>query len=368
MSLAPAIQCVADGFGCDAPSLVDAVCDAPTHTWQCPSGARPYARAPDNGSVCLPFAHATGLTPIKGWGLSGLTRIPTDDGRCLWIVESMSLTDGTPERNVALEVDRHAPFGTCPESTVSAPFVAVTMEGGDDPSIYAQIDGGYRLGGATHVLYRLFKVDPTATFGVTEMGGGVARWDATSGRIVIPSPSTPFRWGKDLDLGDAMLPAGDGTHAYVWGCSGGNGFLVQDCRLARLDAARRRRGSTAPGGRSSPASGRATGQWRSCRGAGARRSWPSRRGSGTCTSATSETGSRRRRRAARSGPGPMRPTSAGAISRPTGAPSARVRSCTPSWPTRRAPGELPITYAVGVAPDQMSGPPEEYGPRMVWKQ
>ncbi|MGH7435577.1 MAG: hypothetical protein ACRENE_07870 [Polyangiaceae bacterium] len=233
----PALPCVADGFGCDAPSLVDAVCDEAQHTWQCPGNARHYARAPDSGSVCLPFAHAAGISSIQGWGLSSLPGVPTDDGRCLWIAENVTLADGTQARNVALVVDRRAPFGTCPTDVVSAPFAAVTMEGGDDPSILVQIDGGYRLAGATHVLYRLFKIDPKAVYGVDEMGGGVARWDSTIGRIVVPSPSTPFRWGTDLDLGDAMLPAGDGTHAYVWGCTGGkNGTFVNDCRLARLDA------------------------------------------------------------------------------------------------------------------------------------
>jgi hypothetical protein len=233
----PSIQCVADGFGCDAPTLVDAVCDASHHAWQCPTGGRPYARAADPGSGCLPFAHATGISSIEGWGLSSLPGVPTDDGRCLWIAESVTLADGTRARNVALEVDRHAPFGACPSDSVSTPFVAVTMEGGDAPSILVQIDGGYRLAGATHVLYRLFKVDPKAVYGVDEMGGGVARWDSATGRIVVPSPATPFRWGPDLDLGDAMLPAGDGTHAYVWGCTGGkSGTFVNDCRLARLDA------------------------------------------------------------------------------------------------------------------------------------
>jgi hypothetical protein len=110
------------------------------------------------------------------------------------------------------------------------------LDGGDDPSLLVQIDGGYRLAGSTHVLYRLFRRDPAATFGVTELGSGVAHWDPALGRIVVPSPGTPFRWGLDLNLGDASVSANDGAHAYVWGCSGSGGFLVEACRLARLDA------------------------------------------------------------------------------------------------------------------------------------
>jgi hypothetical protein len=360
----PALQCVTDGFGCDAPSLVDATCDETQHTWQCPVNARPYARAPESGSVCLPFAHGK-TTPVQGWGLSGLSRVPTDDGRCLWIIESMSLTDGTTARNMAFEVDRHAPFGTCPADSVSTPFKAVTMEGGDDPSIYVQIDGGYRLGGSTHVLYRLFQVDPNAVFGVTEMGGGVARWDQASGQIVVPSPKTPFPWGKDLDLGDANVAAGDGVHQYVWGCVGGNGFLVQDCRLARLDAAD---GVELYGkGGNFIASVRASdgpvafvaGSWNSSVVAVP---------SGYRHVYIGDFGNQLQSQQAAT---PLGPWSDGPGLGMCDLPADGSAFCAGpvvhtelADPTR--PGELPITYAVGVAPNKKPGPSAEYGPRMVW--
>ncbi len=146
------------------------------------------------------------------------------------------LSGGAVARNVALQADPNAPFGTCPTESLTPPTPIVTIEGPDDPSILVQIDGGYRLAGATHVLYRLFRVDPNATFGAVELGGGVARWDQTTQRIVVPSPSKPFPWGLDLDLGDAQLVSDDGAHAFVWGCSGPAAALKQACRLARLDA------------------------------------------------------------------------------------------------------------------------------------
>jgi hypothetical protein len=184
----------------------------------------------------LPFARANGLSVVGDWGLGAISQVPTDDGRCFWIAESATLADGTSARNVALQVDRHAPFGTCPSDSLTTPAPVVSMEGGDDPSLLVQIDGGYRLAGSTHVLYRLFRRDAMATFGVTELGSGVAHWDGALDRIVVPSASAPFPWGLDLNLGDASFAAGDSAHAYVWGCSGSGGFLVEACRLARLDA------------------------------------------------------------------------------------------------------------------------------------
>ncbi len=173
---------------------------------------------------------------VGPWGLSAMTRVPTDDGRCLWIADSATLQDGTSARNVAFEPDPTVPFGTCPVSSLTPPVPVVTVEGESDPSVIVQIDGGYRLGGATHVLYRIFHADPTATYGAVEVGGGVGRWDPSLQQIVIPSATPPFPWGLDLDLGDAQIAAGDGAHAYVWGCAQQGMFLQQGCELARLDA------------------------------------------------------------------------------------------------------------------------------------
>jgi hypothetical protein len=219
---------------CGESSAVAATCDS-SHAWVCPTGARFYARAPASTTVCRPF-QGVPSSNIGPWGLSAMTRVPTDDGRCLWIAESAMLSDGTTARNVAFQPDPTAPFGTCPANSLTPPTPIVTVEKGDDPSVLIQIDGGYRLAGKTHVLYRVFRTDSTATFGVVEVGGGVGRWDQATQRIIIPTATEPFPWGLDLDLGDASLVASDGAHAFVWGCSRPGKFLEQGCELARLDA------------------------------------------------------------------------------------------------------------------------------------
>lgn len=225
--------CVQRGRWCSAPTTVPASCDPTSNEWSCPVGSGVYTRAP-SPARCLPFRHAPGLAAVGPWGIGSLARIPADDGRCLWIADSVILSNGAAARNVALEADPDAPFGSCPEESVSPPTPIVAVEGGDDPSILVQIDGGFRLGGSTRVLYRLFRVDPAAIFGVTELGGGIARFDPSSGHVVIPSPAKPFPWGLDLDLGDAAFPFGDGLHELVWGCATPGSFLKEGCKLARL--------------------------------------------------------------------------------------------------------------------------------------
>lgn len=218
---------------CDAPTTSAPTCDASAKQWVCPPGARVYARAAPSSGACLPFRATPGLASVGAWGLGSMARVPTDDGRCLWVADSAKLSDGTIARNVAFTADVDAPFGACPDTSVMPPTPIVTLEGGDDPNVLVQIDGGYRLAGATHVLYRLFRVDASSAFGVTEMGGGVGRWDPTTKRILIPKPGQ-FPWGLDLDLGDASIVA-DGTHAFVFGCAQPGQLLLGGCELARLD-------------------------------------------------------------------------------------------------------------------------------------
>ncbi len=210
---------------------MEATCDPlKTSEWSCPPGSRPYARAPDSPD-CRPFGGAIGA-----WGLGGVSRVPTDDGRCWWIADGATLSDGTQARNVAFLPDPAAPFGSCPSESLVTPTPVVTLEGGDDPSIYVQIRGGYLLAGVTRVVYRMFQVDPTSSVGLKEIGGGLGRWDPGTQHIVVPSPASPSPWGLDLDLGDAILPEPDGAHAFVFGCAQPGLFLEQGCELARLDA------------------------------------------------------------------------------------------------------------------------------------
>lgn len=231
-----AATCVApDADPCGPPRLVPSACDAATLSWTCPPGSRPFARATARPEVCRPFSEPGG--PVLSLGGS-LARVPTDDGRCLWIAEEVTLSPGQQLRNVAFEVDDEAPFGQCPLRPSFAGGVArtaVVIEG-DDPSLVAQITGGYRRGGATTVTYRLFRREAGAAFGLRELGTGLGRWDARSQRIVVPGPGG-LRFGTDLDLGDASLSLGE--QAYLFGCPGPPMFLTERCVAGRLDEADR---------------------------------------------------------------------------------------------------------------------------------
>jgi hypothetical protein len=194
-----------------------------------------YARATDTPSVCLPFSGS--LSAIGAWGLGGsFVRVPTDDGRCLWVVDNVATPTGDTIHNVAMEVDRDAPFGTCPTTgslAGGALASVVTIEGGADPSIGVQLASAFRVGGVTRVAYRLFQSDPNAGYGVTDLGGGLGRWDPGSQHIVVQGPSA-IAFPTSLDLGNSAVVSG--SSAYVWGCPKPGGFLMSDCILARADA------------------------------------------------------------------------------------------------------------------------------------
>ena len=324
-----------------------------------------YARAPDSSSVCRPF-HASSVINVGPWGLSSMPRVPTDDGRCLWIADSATLSDGTMARNVAFQPDTTAPFGTCPMTSLTAPTPIVTVESGDDPSVLVQIDGGYRLGGKTHVLYRIFHADPTALFGAVEVGGGVGAWDQATQKIVIPSATT-FPWGLDLDLGDSSLLAGDGSHAYVWGCARPGAFLERGCELARLDAGDHVElfstgGSWIP---TTDASQGAVffgdGAWMGSvvsQGSGWRHVFAVSFGSTLQTdSATQVTG------AWSTGPS-LAQCDLPLADDPNSFCAGPIVDSELSDPTR--PSELPITYGVGSTVASPPGTAEDYWPRLVW--
>lgn len=159
-------------------------------------------------------------------------RVPTDDGRCLWIAETVELEDGATRRNVAFELDRALPFGTCPAGAGNSNLEsAVTVLGPPDPTLLVQISAAYRLGGQTRVLYRLFREDASAVFGVTLLGGGIGKWDPAVQRIVVGG-TNGLGWGTDFDIGDAVLVQGD--RAYAWGCPGPPEFLTEGCVLTRF--------------------------------------------------------------------------------------------------------------------------------------
>jgi hypothetical protein len=225
--------CVAPGADpCGPPVIAAPVCDAAAHVYVCPEGARPYARAPAAAGACNPFSDPAG--PIASIGGS-LVRVPTDDGRCLWVAEDVGLKDGTQLRNVAFAPDLTAPFGTCPTAVTAVggtPAPIAHMEGGDLPNYFVQLAAPFRSGGQTRIVYRLFIADANATFGVTLLGGGLARWDQGSQTIVVPGPQD-LAFPTSLDLGDAALVTPGFT--YLYGCPQPNG-LTPGCVVTRMDA------------------------------------------------------------------------------------------------------------------------------------
>jgi hypothetical protein len=347
---APALTCVqpAAADPCGAPTTVAATCDLASLEWVCLPGSRPYQRASATSDRCLPFHGAnSGVASLGG----SLVRVPTDDGRCLWIGEDVTFTDGSAARNVVFEVDPTAPFGTCPAESVTPPVAVVTVEGPADPSVLVQIDGGYRLGGATHVLYRIFTLDPTAGFGVREQGGGVARWDPASQKIVVPAPGN-YPWGLDLDLGDAMVVQDD--TAYVFGCGQSPEGLLESCSLATLDAQDR----FSVVGRDVFQSG----PWVSSVVASAN-------GSGFLHLYVSGFGSRLQTHVAAALPGPWTDGAGrGSCDLPSGDGQAfcagPVVHTELADPTR--PDELPVTYGVGTTGTRQADP-DAYWTRLVWR-
>lgn len=226
------LECVApQEDACAMPELVAPVCDATTKRVACPTGSRPLVRvAPDAASSCLPFSDPDG--PIAALG-SSLVRVPTDDGRCLWIAEDVRTTNGEDLRNVAFETDPSLPFGTCPTEARLASHglaSAVTVEGPEDPSVLVQISSAFRKDGATRVLYRLFQLDASAPFGVANLGSGVGRWDASTQRIVV-SPPTELAFSVEENIGDAALV--EGGLVYVYGCPYEDG-LTNQCLVMRV--------------------------------------------------------------------------------------------------------------------------------------
>jgi hypothetical protein len=226
--------CIQSPSGCDAPEIVAATCGLGTSHWACPSGARVRESVTGASGSCLPFHEPGG--PISQLGGS-FARVPIDGERCLWVAETLLTTTGSAIRNVGFVADLSEPLGSCPLHASflgGSPASAVTIAGSDDPSIVVQVDGGYRIDGLTRVLYRLFQLDSSETFGVKELGSGLGTWDASSQQIVVPGPAA-LDWQTNIDLGDATLVAGGVP--YVWGCHGPTHFLTDSCDLARLDPA-----------------------------------------------------------------------------------------------------------------------------------
>lgn len=225
--------CLAPGAdACAMPSLVAPLCDFATGVSSCPPGSRVYERA-TRTTECLPFSdRALGVSYVGG----GLVRVPTPDGRCLWIAEVVTTADGRSLLNVAFAPPLDAPFGECPTTATllrGGLRSAVALEG-DDGTHLVQITGGFTQSGTTHVVYRLFVYDASSGYGVRDLGTGLATWDATTETIRVPRPDST-RWPPEQDLGDAVFSEGDTT--YLWGCPPPITDLVEQCLVARIEPA-----------------------------------------------------------------------------------------------------------------------------------
>lgn len=210
--------CVQPGAPCEMDQVVSATCDAASKQWSCPRGAHVYASVAP--AICRPFADDPEWRGIEG----SLVAVPTAS-RCLWIAETVRGV----YRNVAFASAKGATYGTCPKAADVASTNVVTVEGEVGPGLQVQITGGQRIAGETRVTYRLFRVDPSAPFGVTELGTGLGRFDEASQKIVVsPKP----RFSTDLDLGDASLVFDGRLHVY--GCPPPIDFLTEGCKVARF--------------------------------------------------------------------------------------------------------------------------------------
>ena len=224
--------CVTPSVSCAMPGLAEPTCDEEQHTWSCPAGSSVYSRAATEPTACNPFA--SDASPFQSLGGS-LARVPVDGGRCLWVAETVTTAAGASLRNVGLLPSSDGSFATCPTTSTfggGVPTPVVTIEGEADPTLLVQVDGGILVAGETRVLYRLFRSDPDATYGVTLLGGGFGTWDAGRQQIIVPG-ADGLLWDPSIDPGDASLVVG-GT-PYVWGCHAPPQFLSNPCALARLD-------------------------------------------------------------------------------------------------------------------------------------
>ncbi len=226
-------QCVARNASdpCGPTRLVDPTCDSQTLEWQCPSGAWQYQRVTP-AADCLPLSADARVDSLAG----SLSRVPTDDGRCLWIVEELRLSSGDLLRNVALVAEQEPTFAACPRAMQflggSPQPIVVFSDGSVDTTLRVQVTGGFLQGGQARVSYRLFRVDPNAVFGVTELGTGLGFWDVTKQRIVVFG-AEQLRFGTDSSFGNASISLG--PYAYLWGCNAPGHFLTEGCLLGRLD-------------------------------------------------------------------------------------------------------------------------------------
>jgi Domain of unknown function (DUF4185) len=103
-------------------------------------------------------------------------------------------------------------------------FVSV----GDGGAIDGPLDG-VRVAGQTSLFFAQDKLDPTAFFGVTSVGFGVALQTESAG--FAPAPALLFTSDRP-DYGSAVVA--QGGMVFAFGCRNGSGFLESDCSVSRV--------------------------------------------------------------------------------------------------------------------------------------
>lgn len=162
--------------------------------------------------------------------------VPIEDGRYLWFFDAATPTSG----DIALSTGGAVDAGLTAAEGCGATRV---FEGSDAPeTLFAPSplgdtywllpQDGVRIQGETWVYYAALRSDPDSDIGLSVAGYGVARWDAELGKLV---PTDQLLWTSDRPSygTSAML---DGDDVVVYGCRGGDGFLVNDCFVARVPA------------------------------------------------------------------------------------------------------------------------------------
>jgi hypothetical protein len=217
------IECIRDATDpCAAPEIVSAECDDQGRPI-CPFGARRLERvAPEVD--CRPLADSDpSIQSITG----SLVPVPVEDGRCLWIAEEVITTEGGHVRNVAFDVDKTLPFGSCPRrAKLPIGIQSIVTEDHPSPTYDYRFTSAYRKDGKTEVFYRHVSkklVDPEIY--VTGRGA----WDPASQRIRVPGGGLGYLTG---DLGSAALVMGD--YAYVWGCDQRDAITAGGCFVLRF--------------------------------------------------------------------------------------------------------------------------------------
>jgi hypothetical protein len=173
-------------------------------------------------SGCPVLATATGATALAGDARS----IVLADGGALWVVDQARGSDG----GIVLPAAFVAASGE--GCTAAAAFAGGAMAPSplEADGLIVPLDLVATSTGVA-LYYVLFASDPSAPFGIRDVGVGLAPRDDARGLFV---PTRELLWSADRPAyGGSALRVGETV--YVWGCKGADAF-TSDCYVARAAA------------------------------------------------------------------------------------------------------------------------------------